>query len=78
MTGEAADIEVDGMDNTQLAKLIVSLKLQFDQLIAEFVDPAVPGSGWVHVSHKRRGPQRGQVLRAVALKGKTAYLPGLE
>jgi len=78
MTGEAADVEVDGMDNTQLAKLIVSLKLQFDQLIAEFVDPAVPGSGWVHVSHKRSGPQRGQVLRAVALKGKTAYLPGLE
>jgi hypothetical protein len=78
MTGEAADVEVDGMDNNQLAKLVVSLKLPFDQLIAEFVEPSVPGSGWVHVSHKRGGPQRGQVLRAVALKGKTAYLPGLE
>ena len=76
--GEAADVEVDGMDNTQLAKKIIELKLPFDQLIAEFVDPDRPGSGWVHVSHKRSGPQRGQVLRAVALKGKTAYLPGLE
>ena len=76
--GEAADIEVDGMDNAQLAKKIVALKLPFDQLIAEYVDPLVPGSGWVHVSHKRSGPQRGQVLRAVALKNKTAYLPGLE
>jgi len=78
MTGEAADVEVDGMDNTQLAKLVVSLKLPFDQLIAEFVDPAVPGSGWVHVSHKRGGPQRGQALRAVNEGGKTKYLPGLE
>ena len=76
--GEAADVEVDGMDNTQLAKKIIELKLPFDQLIAEFVDPDRPGSGWIHVSHKRSGPQRGQVLRAVALKGKTAYLPGLE
>ena len=76
--GEAADIEVDGMDNAQLAKKIVALKLPFDQLILEFIDPLVPGSGWVHVSHKRSGPQRGQVLRAVALKNKTAYLPGLE
>lgn len=78
MTGEAADIEVDGMDNTLLAKKIVELKLPFDQLILEFVNPSVLGSGWVHVSHKRVGSQRGQVLRAVALKGKTAYLPGLE
>jgi hypothetical protein len=76
--GEAADIEVDGMDNTQLAKKIIELKLPVDQLILEFVDADRPGSGWIHVSHKRSGPQRGQVLRAVALKGKTAYLPGLE
>ena len=76
--GEAADIEVDGMDNMALAKKIIELKLPVDQLIAEFIDPYVVGSGWIHVSHKRSGPQRGQVLRAVALKGKTAYLPGLE
>jgi hypothetical protein len=77
MTGEAADIEFDGFDNTQLAQRIVDMKLPFDQLIAEFVDPSVPGSGWVHVSHKRSGPQRGQVLRAVRQGGKTVYLKGL-
>ena len=53
------------------------MKLPFDQLIAEFVDPAVPGSGWVHVSHKRNGKQRGEVLRAVRQGGKTVYLKGL-
>lgn len=78
MTGEAADIEFDGFDNTALAQKIVDMKLPFDQLIAEFVDPAVPGSGWVHVSHKRGGPQRGQVLRAVRQGGRTKYLTGLE
>ena len=77
MTGEAADIEFDGFDNTALAQKIIDLKLPFDQLIAEFVDPAVPGSGWVHVSHKRGGPQRGQVLRAMSRGGKTVYLQGL-
>lgn len=76
--GEAADIEVEGIDNMTLAKKIVELNLPFDQLIAEFVDPAVPGSGWVHVSHKRKGAQRKQTLRAVRQQGKTAYLPGLE
>jgi len=78
MTGEAADIEFDGFDNKKLAEKIVALKLPFDQLILEFYKPGDPNSGWVHVSHKRGGPQRGEVLRAVALKGKTAYLPGLE
>jgi len=77
MTGEAADIEFDGFDNMALAQKIIDLKLPFDQIIAEFVDPAVPGSGWVHVSHKRSSPQRGQVLRAVKQGGKTVYLKGL-
>lgn len=78
LTGEAADIEFDGFDNKLLAQKIVELKLPFDQLILEFYKDGDPNSGWVHVSHKRGGPQRGQVIRAVALKGKTAYLPGLE
>lgn len=78
MTGEAADIEFDGFDNKLLAKKIVDLKLPFDQLILEFYKPGDPNSGWVHVSHKRGGPQRGQVLRAANEGGKTKYLPGLE
>lgn len=78
MTGEAADIEFDGFDNKLLAKKIVDMKLPVDQIILEFYKPGDPNSGWVHVSHKRGGPQRGQVLRAVSEGGKTKYLPGLE
>lgn len=76
--GEAADIEIDNFDNKKLAKAIIDLKLKFDQLILEFYKDGDPNSGWVHVSHKRDGKQRGEVLRAVSLKGKTMYLPGLE
>jgi hypothetical protein len=75
--GEAADIEFDGFDNKKLAQKIIDMKLPFDQLILEFYKDGDPNSGWVHVSHKRGGPQRGQVLRAVSEGGKTKYIPGL-
>ena len=77
MTGEAADIEFDGFDNKLLAQKIVDLKLPFDQLILEFYKPGDPNSGWVHVSHKRSGKQRGEVIRAVTKDGKTVYEKGL-
>lgn len=76
--GEAIDLEIDGFDNKKLAQKIVELKLPFDQLILEFYVPGDPNSGWVHVSHKRGGPQRGEVLRAVRENGKTVYKKGLE
>lgn len=75
--GEAADIEFDGFDNLALAKKIIELKLPFDQLIAEFLVPGDPNGGWIHVSHKRNGKQRGQVLTASRAGGKTVYTPGL-
>jgi hypothetical protein len=75
--GEAADVEFDGFDNKKLAQKIIDMKLPFDQLILEFHKDGDPNSGWVHVSHKRGGPQRGQVLRAVSEGGKTKYIPGL-
>lgn len=75
--GEAADIEFDGFDNKLLAQKIVDLKLPFDQIILEFYKPGDPNSGWVHVSHKRGGKQRGEVLRAVSKDGKTVYEKGL-
>jgi len=43
--GKAADIEVDGMTNQELMKIIIDLKLPFDQLINEF-EP----DGWIHIS----------------------------
>lgn len=67
--GEAADIRVDGMSNVELLDAIVELGLPVDQLILEF-----PYSGWVHVSHRLHGPQRGEVL--TTLDGRS-YLRGV-
>lgn len=57
--GEAADIEIPGVPNTELARWIAK-NLRFDQLIAEEVRANDPSAGWVHCSY---GPRmRGQVL----------------
>ena len=40
-----------------MARLIVSMHLPFDQLIDE------ESYAWVHVSYKRVGENRGQILR---------------
>lgn len=75
--GEAADVEINGMPNGDLAQKIIDMGLPFDQLILEFYTPGEPNSGWVHVSHKKDGPQRGQVLTAARIDGKTVYSEGL-
>lgn len=75
--GEACDFEMPGIDNLQLAKLIEQSSIPFDQLILEFYTPGDPSSGWIHVSHKKDGPQRGQVLTAARVNGKTVYSNGL-
>lgn len=51
--GLAADIEVAGMSNYDLAVYIRD-NLKFDQLILEFYTPGDPSSGWVHVSVSRK------------------------
>jgi len=50
VAGEAADIEVPGIDNDILFHKINN-NFDFDQLILEFHDPAIPNSGWIHISH---------------------------
>jgi zinc D-Ala-D-Ala carboxypeptidase len=70
--GEAADIDMDGhshnITNKDIFDFIVA-KLPFDQVINEF------NYAWVHVSYKRNGPQRKQILRAVKNNsGGTIYL----
>mgnify|MGYP005703710961 CR=1 FL=1 len=47
--GEAADFEIPGVDNMQLATWI-NKNTVFDQLILEFYEPGDPNSGWVHLS----------------------------
>ena len=49
--GEAADIEIPGVSNAELA-LFIHDSLDFDQLILECYDRAKgSNSGWVHVSY---------------------------
>lgn len=73
----AADIEVPGLDNASLAAVIVELGLPFRQLILEFYDPDVAGSGWVHVGHEREGDNPRDLLTATRQGGKVVYLPGI-
>ena len=52
--GEAADFEIPGVDNMQLATWI-NKNTNFDQLILEYYEPGDPNSGWVHCSAVREG-----------------------
>jgi uncharacterized protein YcbK (DUF882 family) len=60
MTGQAADIEIVGVDNKTLFNWIKD-NIEFDQLILEYYKEGVPDSGWVHVSWNSQG-NRKQVL----------------
>lgn len=73
--GMAADIEIPGVPNHELAEWI-SKNLEFTQVILEFYTPGVPDSGWVHVSYDPADLKK-QELTAVRRDGKTVYLPGL-
>lgn len=74
--GQAADIEIPGVPNAELAAWIRD-NLEFRQLILEFYTPGIPDSGWVHVSYVAEDNKK-QVMTAVKRDGKTVYLPGLE
>ena len=69
--GEAADFEIPGVDNMQLATWI-NKNTNFDQLILEYYEPGDPNSGWVHCSAVKEGP-RGQLLSATKVQGRTKY-----
>jgi uncharacterized protein YcbK (DUF882 family) len=73
--GQAADIEIPGIPNADLAKWITE-NLDFTQVILEFYTQGVPDSGWVHVSYDPQNLKK-QSLTAVKKDGKTVYLPGL-
>jgi zinc D-Ala-D-Ala carboxypeptidase len=73
--GQAADIEIPGVANAELAEWIAK-NLKFTQLILEFYTPGVPDSGWVHVSYDPAN-LKCQVMTAMRENGKTVYKPGL-
>ena len=73
--GMAADIEIPGMPNAELAEWIRD-NLAFTQVILEFYTQGIPDSGWVHVSYDPANLKK-QSLTAVKQDGKTVYLQGL-
>lgn len=73
--GMAADIEIPGVANAELAQWIAD-NLEYRQVILEFYTPGIPDSGWVHVSYNPSDNKK-QTLTATKQRGKTVYLPGL-
>ena len=69
----AADFEIPGVDNRELALWIKS-ELEYDQLILEFYRDNEPTSGWIHCSYAGEN-NRNQWLKARREEGKVIYLP---
>lgn len=73
--GFAADFEVAGVDNKELARWVAD-NLKFKQLILEFYTKGVPDSGWVHVSYDKNNLTQ-KVMTASKVGGRTVYSPGI-
>jgi len=71
--GEAADFEIFGVSNKELADWI-NENLTYDQLILEYWKESDPNSGWIHCSFTLNG-NRKQYLRAYKENGSTKYEP---
>ena len=71
--GEAADFEIFGVSNKDLADWI-HYNTNYDQLILEYWKESDPNSGWVHCSSSESNNRR-QYLRAYKENGSTKYEP---
>jgi len=69
--GQAADFEIYGLSNQELANYIKE-NLDYDQLILEYWKESDPNSGWIHCSYNSEG-NRKEYLRAYKNEGKTKY-----
>ena len=69
--GQAADFEIYGLSNKELADWI-NENLDYDQLILEYWKEEDPNSGWVHCSFNLQG-NRKQYLKAYKENGSTKY-----
>jgi hypothetical protein len=74
--GQAADIEIPGVPNAELAQFIMD-NCDYTQLILEFYTQGIPDSGWCHISYDPDNLKK-QELTAIKVAGKTQYLPGLQ
>jgi zinc D-Ala-D-Ala carboxypeptidase len=61
LLGEACDIRIDGIAPRQIAIRVRDLGLPFDQMILY--------PGFIHLSHKLNGEQRGMILYNKGYKG---------
>ena len=68
----AADIEINGITNGDLAQHIVDT-YKFTQVILEFYTQGVLDSGWVHVSYDPNN-LKNETLKAVKLNNVTKYI----
>ena len=71
--GQAADFEIFGIPNKDVADWIVN-NIDYDQCILEFWNENEPNSGWVHCSFSNVGNRR-QYLKAQKIDGKVVYSP---
>lgn len=69
--GMAADFEIPGVSNIEVARWCAENISDYDQIIYEFGE-----TGWVHIGFSRAAPRK-QLLSAVKEGGKTVYKPGL-
>jgi zinc D-Ala-D-Ala carboxypeptidase len=69
--GQAADFEIFGVANKDVAEFIVQ-NLEYDQCILEFWNENDPNSGWVHCSYSANS-NRKQYLKAEKLNGRIVY-----
>ena len=65
--GAAADFEIPGYDNKEVASHIKN-NFDFDQLILEYYDESDINSGWIHCSYKSGGGRKESLT-----KDKTGY-----
>lgn len=69
--GEAADLEIPGIDNVTVASFVRD-QLPFDQLILENYTRGQPNSGWIHVSYRD-----GRLRHDVLTYARRSYFKGL-
>lgn len=74
--GQAADFEIEGVTNYDLACWIRDNIPHFHQVILEFYTPGQPNSGWVHCSYVPDNLKK-ECLTATRINGKVVYQPGL-
>ena len=73
--GQAADIEIPGIANKDLA-IYIRDNLVYTQLILEGCKEGIPDSGWVHVSYNPSDLKK-QNMTATFVNGKAVYSNGI-